>query len=29
VTGAHHPVVLGSVVPGGAGMPVMQTRRFR
>lgn len=26
VTGAHHPVVLGSVVPGGVGMPVMQAR---
>ena len=29
VTGAHHPVVLGSVVPGAAGVPVMQARRFR
>lgn len=29
VTGAHHPVVLGSVVPGGAGVPVMQARRPR
>ena len=26
VTGADHPVVLGSVVPGGVGMPVMQAR---
>ncbi len=29
VTGARHSVVLGSVVPGGAGVPVMQTRRRR
>ena len=29
VTGARHPVVLGSVVPGGAGVPVIQARRSR
>ncbi len=29
VTGARHPVLLGSVVPGGAGVPVMQARRVR
>ena len=29
VTGARHPVLLGSVVPGGAGMPMLRPRRAR
>ena len=29
VTGARHPVVLGTVVPGGAGMRIMQAGSLR